>query len=1090
MAIKADGSIIIDTRIDTKGMSSGISTVERGFSGLLSTVKKVGAAIAAVFAIRKIVQFANECIELGSDLVEVQNVVDVTFGQMSGHIEKFSKDAIKSFGLSELAAKQYTSSMGAMLKASGIQNMGATTEQITKHMSAAMKKNFDASGDAVTDMSIALTELSADIASFYNLSTDEAYSKIRSGLVGITMPLRQIGINMSEVNLEQFRMSQGMTTAYSKMTQQEKVMLRYQYLLSVTSDAQGDFARTSGSWANQTRVLRLQLQGIKADLGKGFINLFTPILQMINRLLAGLAKLASAFKAFTNLITGNKNDTSTSTGAGIADTADAYTDAADAAESYADATQDSADATTAAAKANKKYLSGLDEIHRFETEKADTSAGSGSKKNTTATPASSASSISAPSMDFGSLAKGETVIDKTALKMKSLFDMIMQKTQPAVNALKKLWNEGLAKLRNFSWTALKDFWNLFLVPLGNWTLGTGIPRFIEALNKGLMRIDWQRINSAMADLWKKLEPFAETVGEGLLWFWENVLVPLGTWTMNEVVPRFLTTLSVVISVLMAMIEVAKPYILWLWENLLTPIAKWTGEIFIAAWDKLNAGLTKFSDWCKENPIFIETIINLIIGFFAAWAITKLIGGIGELISTIGSLFSLIISNPIIAIIAVLIALLMTLWRHWDEISQWCINAWEWVKAEALRIWTDIKTNVLETWNSIRAWAIHLFGKIKNAIGAVWNGIKDTAIAVWTAITTDLKATWDSLVTAAKWIFSKVKNAVGIAWNGVKTGASTAWGKITTFLSDTWDGLKTGAKTAFDKTSNVIKAAWNGTKSTATTVWGAISSNLTTTWDNIKLWAKTKFEDLKTIVSVVWNVMKLVASTVWKDIKEKVVGFATGLKDDVVEKIKKLRDSIKSKWERIKEVAKYWWDTIVTTITTPVSGMVDKIGGFLDLIKGAFRRAFNGIKTVIKAPINAIIGFINTMITGVVTGINGVIDTLNLLSFTIPDWVPGFGGAHFGLNISRIVSYPQIPELARGAVIPPNSPFLAMLGDQKHGTNVEAPLDTIKQAVQEAGGGNRPIHIQMYLDGRVVYDTVIRRGKQQQQMGGVNPFELA
>lgn len=988
MAGNADGSIIIDTRIDTKGMSRGISTVESGFSRLTSAAKKVGAAIAAAFALRKIVQFANECIELGSDLVEVQNVVDVTFGSMAGHIEKFSKDAIKGFGLSELAAKQYTSSMGAMLKASGIQNLGATTEQITKNMSEAMKKNFDASGDAVTDMSIALTELSADIASFYNLSTDEAYSKIRSGLVGITMPLRQIGINMSEVNLEQFRLSQGMTTAYSKMTQQEKVMLRYQYLLSVTSDAQGDFARTSGSWANQTRVLRLQLQGIKADLGKGFINLFTPILQMINRLLAGLAKLASAFKAFTNLITGNKGDTSTSTGAGIADTTDAYTDAADAAENYANATQDSADATTAAAKANKKYLSGLDQIHRFETEKADTSTGSGSKKKATTTPGSAAANL-APSMDFGSLAKGETVVDKTAQKMKTLFDMILQKTQPAVSALKKLWNEGLAKLRNFTWTALKDFWDLFLVPLGNWTLGTGIPRFIEALNKGLMRIDWERINSAMADLWKKLEPFAEAVGEGLLWFWENVLVPLGTWTMNEVVPRFLSTMSAVIAVLMAIIEVAKPYILWLWENLLTPIAEWTGELFLAAWDKLIAGLTDFSDWCKENPEFVREIINLVIAFFAAWAITKLISGIASLINTIGSLFALIASNPIIAIVAVIIVLLTELWLHWDEVSTWCSETFE-----------RLKNNVVSTWNGLKAKVILIGTKISNAFTGVWSTIRTAAVDAWNTITT-------KLITA---------------------------------------------------------------------------------WDNIKLWAKTKFDGLKTSVSTVWNLMKINASTMWGNIKTAIMDKVTAIKSEARIKLEEFRKNVLNKWTSFNTNAKNKWETIQTTIVDFVKNIKTKATNWINKFKSGFIGAFNGIKAGIKRPINAIIGFINSMIDGVVSGMNWVIDALNRVSFTMPSWM---GGYHFGLNIARIEAADwHIPELARGAVIPPNAPFLAKLGDQKHGTNIEAPLDTIKQAMREAGGGNQPIHIQMYLDGRVVYDTVIRRGKQQQQMGGVNPFELA
>ena len=173
MAGKADGSVLIDTRIDTKGMSNGISTMESRFSRLASAAKKVGAAIAAAFAIKQIVAFSKECINLGSDIEEVQNVVDVTFGKMSGVIDNWAKNAATQFGMSELSAKQYTSTMGAMVK-----SMGFTEE-------------------AATEMSIKMAELTGDMASFYNLDTDTAFQKIRSGISGETEPLKQLGINLS-----------------------------------------------------------------------------------------------------------------------------------------------------------------------------------------------------------------------------------------------------------------------------------------------------------------------------------------------------------------------------------------------------------------------------------------------------------------------------------------------------------------------------------------------------------------------------------------------------------------------------------------------------------------------------------------------------------------------------------------------------------------------------------------------------------------------------------------------------------------------------------------------------------------------------
>ena len=124
-----------------------------------------------------------------------------------------------------------------------------------------------------------------------------------------------------------------------------------------------------------------------------------------------------------------------------------------------------------------------------------------------------------------------------------------------------------------------------------------------------------------------------------------------------------------------------------------------------------------------------------------------------------------------------------------------------------------------------------------------------------------------------------------------------------------------------------------------------------------------------------------------------------------------------------------WDAFWT-------GLSDRVGDI-----------WNGIVNTVKGAVNSLIGFINGMISAVVGGLNSAIDALNSLSVDIPDWVPVVGGNHLGFNVSHITA-PQIPYLAQGAVIPPNREFMAVLGDQSHGTNVEAPLATIQQAVAE------------------------------------------
>lgn len=216
----------------------------------------VAAAAAAAGA--AVLGFAQKGLQLASDLEEVQNVVDVTFGpEGSGKIDQWAKDAAQSFGMSELQAKQFNGTMGAMLKSMGL------------------------TGDEVLTMSQSLSGLAGDFASFYNLDSEDAFAKIRAGISGETEPLKQLGINMSVANLEAYALSQGLTTAYSSMTQAEQAALRYNYLLSVSADAQGDFARTSDSYANQQRILSLELENLSSAFGSKLLPAATEAIRVL-----------------------------------------------------------------------------------------------------------------------------------------------------------------------------------------------------------------------------------------------------------------------------------------------------------------------------------------------------------------------------------------------------------------------------------------------------------------------------------------------------------------------------------------------------------------------------------------------------------------------------------------------------------------------------------------------------------------------------------------------------------------------------------------------------------------------------------------
>lgn len=267
-----DGRIIYRVEADTSGIDKTLDNVQgkaqkagNSINDSFSSLVTGGAILAATKAL---VDFGSACVGVASDLDEVQNVIDVTFGDSASAIESWSKTAISQFGLTELQAKQFASTMGAMLKSSGL------------------------AGDEIVDMSTSLAGLAADMASFYNMDFETAFAKIRSGISGETEPLKQLGINMSVANLEAYALTQGITKSFDKMSQGEQIMLRYQYLMSATADAQGDFARTSDGLANATRLFNSNIETIKANVG----NLLKPAVEDAMNLLASL----------TSMLAGNK----------------------------------------------------------------------------------------------------------------------------------------------------------------------------------------------------------------------------------------------------------------------------------------------------------------------------------------------------------------------------------------------------------------------------------------------------------------------------------------------------------------------------------------------------------------------------------------------------------------------------------------------------------------------------------------------------------------------------------------------------------------------------------------------------------------
>ena len=311
-----------------------------GIKKALSSLTKGFTATAIVYGLIKV---GKQAVQTASDLQEVQNVVEVSFGSMSAEVDKFAENALKKFGLSKLSNKQFASTFMAMSNGMGI------------------------AAEAGKNMSLNLTALAGDLASFRNVEQDVAFTALKSVFTGETETLKQFGIVMTEANLEAYALSQGITKSYSAMSQAEKVALRYSFVLNATKGAQGDFARTSNNWANQVRILKEQFKELAGIIGNGLLKVLQPLIILLNKVL-GLA--ISVANSLSQAFGGKKiKESSTS----VSNMASGMSDIASGAED----TSSGLDSADKSAKKLKRTLAGFDQLNVLSTSDSGSSTSSG-----------------------------------------------------------------------------------------------------------------------------------------------------------------------------------------------------------------------------------------------------------------------------------------------------------------------------------------------------------------------------------------------------------------------------------------------------------------------------------------------------------------------------------------------------------------------------------------------------------------------------------------------------------------------------------------------------------------------------------------
>ncbi|WP_217595506.1 hypothetical protein [Cohnella sp. GbtcB17] len=700
------GRIDLDLGLDYGSFNRELDGIANKATYLVGgAFKGLGGIIAGAFAVGGLVAFGKEAIGLASDLQEVQNVVDVTFGSMAAEVNNWSKNLIDNFGLSELSAKRYSSTMGAMLKSSGL------------------------TGAQMKDMSKQLTELAADMSSFYNLSNDDAFYKVFSGLTGETEPLKQLGVNMNIANLEAYALSQGIKTSYQNMSQANQTLLRYNYLLSVTKDAQGDFARTSQSWANQTRVLAEQWKIFQGTMGAGFINILTPVIRGINLLISKLQVAAQYFKAFTAALFGDASSISSTAAAASASTSNAANSIGD----VGTAATDTGKAVKKAGKSVKGSLAGFDQLNTLSQatakaldDAADSAAlsglGAGLGDMGAITPQVDTSVATEQVQGFANRVKG--VMSGIGDTFRSASRVLADAFGPPLVTAWGLIAPQLERLKGVFGSVFSDIKELG-APLKNWFIDELVPF-------------WQKgIVIAGKTLAGLLDSFT-TVFEDI---WDAVF-PILSLFVSEGLPRLTEFLDGAVDIFSQLFDNAKMIFDDIWEGAAAPAMAALSDVIIGTldvlfdwWDtwgsKITSNIKTSLDNMKElwrsfwdkflQPFFSNMLEN------SKWLWEKHLKGLLEEIGTfIGKLITAAqdINNKFIA-----------------PLLSWLVDKLGPTFKVVFKVIGDVITSAVALIADVLKGLIKALGGVIDFIAGVftgdwkraWEGIKTFAIGIWDAV---------------------------------------------------------------------------------------------------------------------------------------------------------------------------------------------------------------------------------------------------------------------------------------------------------------------------------------------------------------------
>lgn len=1067
--------------------TKSIKSTRSGFRGLASTI---GKFYATYWMVMRAVGKIGSAVDLASQLTEVQNVVDTTFGDMASKVDDFTKTSIQDFGMSELTVKQISSRFQALGTSIGI-----SSEQVANGTAVANKALMSQNNtlykttDSMADMSLNLTRLAGDMASFYDVDQADVAKSLQSIFSGTIAPLRRYGLDLTQATLSEWAMKNGLDANIKSMTQAEKVLLRYNYVMANTQAAQGDFAKTANTWANSVRVLKQEFQAWGSIIGSVIINALKPFVQALSKVMLKVISFTRTVADALGAIFGWTIEIS-----GRGATADGMEDIADGVGDIGD----NADSSNKKAQKLKKTLLSIDEIHALD-DNSDSGSGGGSGSG------GSGGGGAGGGVD-SSLKKTDGLLEKYKSSIKDLYSLGKYIGDALASAMESIdWKKIYQKADNFG-KGLADFLNGLISPRLFYDLGATIAGSLNTalhfLNSFGTTFDWTNFGLSIAN---GINGFFENFDFALLAktinAWVQGIYTMLTTAIKNVswkdilkgITDFLSNLDIkTVEIIVGTLLIKKIISLKLGSVALAFIGKSLSKaIAQAIASKIGfelvegAGIgTAIMQAFKTIFASLSTNLGLLIeGLFSGLslgdAITAAFGtGAVDLLATIGSAFSAIAGtilsivnfvkmlkdgfswvNELLMVIGVALATIGAILAGVAALPAVIVGA---IVAAVSTIVVLVKDN----WNTI----CELFSTAGewfngNVIEPVVSFFKD----MWKTISGFFGSLWKDIVTV---------------WQGAsKWFSSTVIEPIVGFFK----GFATRAQQIFQGVWIIIQAIWIVASS-----W--FNNNVITPISNLFNFLKTFIQTtIQTAKDFVFSTWQGVASWFSGTVIQPISNFFNMLKAGITSALSVAKNFVISTWQG---VASWFNGNVISPITNCFNIMKNGI-------TNAFNYVWSSIRGGVTGAMNYVISKIENGVNFVVSGINSLLRGFN----KVVSMAAKVAGANW--NGVSLVPKVHIPRLASGGIFPRGEDGMAfinhneLVGKFSNGRNVVANnqqiTEGIKQAVMEgmaqvmmnsnAGGNSAPIIENVFkCDSETLYRmTQVGKAKHGQRYIVANEF---